>query len=73
MIQIYIYMQNIIKDVSYFIFLKNLVDRTVEKYGRIDCLVNNAGWRKLITDHSMTGLNGNIVFFGNVLTSLFID
>lgn len=24
--------------------IKNLVDKTVEKYGCIDCLINNAGW-----------------------------
>lgn len=47
MIQIYI--QSIIYSIPYFMFLKNLVDKTVEKYGCIDCLVNNAGWRKLIT------------------------
>ena len=56
---IQIYMQSIIEIIPlYVIFLKNLVDKTVEKYGRIDCLVNNAGWRKLITDHSMTGQCG---------------
>lgn len=39
------------------------MEKTVEKYGCIDCLVNNAGWRKLITDHSLiTGLNGDNVF-----------
>lgn len=24
--------------------IKNLINRTVEKYGRIDCVINNAGW-----------------------------
>ena len=24
--------------------LQNLIDRTVDKYARIDCLINNAGW-----------------------------
>ncbi|HEX3101291.1 MAG TPA: SDR family NAD(P)-dependent oxidoreductase, partial [Pyrinomonadaceae bacterium] len=24
--------------------VENLVEKTVEKYGRIDCLINNAGW-----------------------------
>lgn len=24
--------------------IRNLIDKTVEKYGRIDCLINNAGW-----------------------------
>ncbi|KXJ20962.1 17-beta-hydroxysteroid dehydrogenase 14 [Exaiptasia diaphana] len=24
--------------------LKNLVDKTIEKYGQLDCLINNAGW-----------------------------
>jgi NAD(P)-dependent dehydrogenase (short-subunit alcohol dehydrogenase family) len=25
--------------------LKNLVEKTVSKYGQIDCVINNAGWR----------------------------
>ncbi|XP_046859147.1 17-beta-hydroxysteroid dehydrogenase 14-like isoform X2 [Xenia sp. Carnegie-2017] len=35
--------------------LKNLVHRTVEKYGKIDCVINNAGWHpsyKTIDDTS---------------------
>lgn len=31
-------------DVSKVDNLKALVDTTIEKYGRIDCLINNAGW-----------------------------
>jgi NAD(P)-dependent dehydrogenase (short-subunit alcohol dehydrogenase family) len=31
-------------DVSKTDEIKDLVDGTVEKYGRIDCLINNAGW-----------------------------
>jgi NAD(P)-dependent dehydrogenase (short-subunit alcohol dehydrogenase family) len=31
-------------DVSKTFEIKNLIDATVEKYGRIDCLINNAGW-----------------------------
>lgn len=31
-------------DVSKEVELKNLVDVTVQKFGRIDCLINNAGW-----------------------------
>lgn len=31
-------------DVSKEDEIKNLVDKTVEKYGCIDCLINNAGW-----------------------------
>ena len=31
-------------DVRHTADIKNLIDRTVEKYGRIDCLINNAGW-----------------------------
>jgi len=27
--------------------IKSLIDITVEKYGRIDCLINNAGSREL--------------------------
>jgi NAD(P)-dependent dehydrogenase (short-subunit alcohol dehydrogenase family) len=23
--------------------IKNLIDQTIEKYGRLDCLINNAG------------------------------
>ncbi|XP_064634390.1 17-beta-hydroxysteroid dehydrogenase 14-like [Lineus longissimus] len=29
--------------------IKNLIDTTVEKYGRIDCLINNAGWHPPFT------------------------
>ena len=25
---------------------QKLIDKTVEKYGQIDCVINNAGWRK---------------------------
>src|SRR4029079_1634575 len=31
-------------DVSKTDEIKNLIDKTVEKYDRIDCLINNAGW-----------------------------
>merc|ERR1711973_522844 len=31
-------------DVSKEDEIKNLITQTVEKYGNIDCLVNNAGW-----------------------------
>jgi NAD(P)-dependent dehydrogenase (short-subunit alcohol dehydrogenase family) len=31
-------------DVSKTDELQNLIDRTVDKYDRIDCLINNAGW-----------------------------
>jgi NAD(P)-dependent dehydrogenase (short-subunit alcohol dehydrogenase family) len=31
-------------DVSTTDDIQNLIDRTMEKYGRIDCLINNAGW-----------------------------
>ena len=26
--------------------LQNLINETVERFGQIDCLINNAGWRK---------------------------
>ena len=31
-------------DVSKTEEIQDLIDKTIEKYGRIDCLVNNAGW-----------------------------
>ncbi|MEP6901140.1 MAG: SDR family NAD(P)-dependent oxidoreductase [Actinomycetota bacterium] len=31
-------------DVSKTVEIQNLIDQTVAKYGRIDCLINNAGW-----------------------------
>lgn len=31
-------------DVSKTIEIKNLIAQTIEKYGQIDCLINNAGW-----------------------------
>lgn len=31
-------------DVSKLDEIKNLISKAVEKYGRIDCLINNAGW-----------------------------
>ena len=67
---IQIYMQSIIENIPYVIFLKNLVDKTVEKYGRIDCLVNNAGWRKLITqwlDNVFFGIFGMTYVFTDCL------
>lgn len=33
--------------VMYSVYSQNVIDKTVEKYGRIDCLINNAGQRKL--------------------------
>lgn len=33
---------------SPFMSFQNLIQVTVEKYGRIDCLINNAGTRELI-------------------------
>lgn len=41
-----------------FVLLKNLVEKTVEQYGCIDCLINNAGWRKLIKTVTLL-LNGD--------------
>ena len=35
------------KEVNYS-FLQNLVKKTFQKYGRIDCVINNAGYRKYI-------------------------
>jgi len=43
-------------DVSKTDEIKNLIDKTVEKYDRIDCLINNAGWHpphKTIDDFSI--------------------
>jgi len=43
-------------DVSKTDDLKNLIDQTAEKHGRIDCLINNAGWHpphKPIDDFSI--------------------
>jgi len=43
-------------DVSKTFEIKNLIDSTMEKYGRIDCLINNAGWHpphKPIDDFSV--------------------
>jgi len=43
-------------DVSKTNEIENLIDKTVEKYGRIDCLINNAGWHpphKPIDDFSI--------------------
>ena len=43
-------------DVSKFDEIENLISQTVEKYGRIDCLINNAGWHpphKPIDDFSV--------------------
>src|SRR5215203_7303246 len=31
-------------DVSSVDEIRNLISQTIEKYGRIDCLINNAGW-----------------------------
>lgn len=31
-------------DVSKFDEIENLISQTIEKYGKIDCLINNAGW-----------------------------
>ena len=33
--------------------LQRLISVTVEHYGQIDCLVNNAGWREYLLSFSM--------------------
>jgi NAD(P)-dependent dehydrogenase (short-subunit alcohol dehydrogenase family) len=43
-------------DVSKTDEIKNLIDTTIEKFGRLDCLINNAGWHpphKPIDDFSI--------------------
>src|SRR6185437_3684884 len=43
-------------DVSKKDEIKDLIDKTVEKYGPVDCLINNAGWHpphKAIDDFSI--------------------
>lgn len=43
-------------DVSKTDDIRSLIDQTIEKYGRIDCLINNAGWHpphKPIDDFSV--------------------
>ena len=41
-----IYLILVIKwDDTLCISFQNVIDKTVEKYGRIDCLINNAGQR----------------------------
>jgi NAD(P)-dependent dehydrogenase (short-subunit alcohol dehydrogenase family) len=43
-------------DISKTDEIENLIDKTVEKYDRIDCLINNAGWHpphKTIDDFSI--------------------
>lgn len=43
-------------DVSKFDEIENLISQTIEKYGQIDCLINNAGWHpphKPIDDFSI--------------------
>ena len=46
----------IVCDVSKEDQVKNLIDATIKKYGRLDCLINNAGWHpphKPIDDFSI--------------------
>src|SRR5580765_6686595 len=48
-------------DVSKTEEIQDLIDKTVKKYGRIDCLINNAGWHpphKPIDDFSVEEFRG---------------
>ncbi len=37
-----------------------LIDQTIEKYGRLDYLVNNAGWTTSIPHHDLDGLTDEV-------------
>lgn len=50
--------------------IKKLIDKTVEKYGRIDCVINNAGWHpphtpidKTSSDEFRDLLNLNVISY----------